>query len=80
MADRAQLHEMLDRVPDSALPALHGLLAILIPDPLEASLRTAPLDDEEETEEERLAVEEAREDYRTGRFATLEEVRKELGL
>ena len=47
-------------------------------DPVEQSLRTAPLDDEPETREERAAVERALSDPRPG--IPLEEVLRELGL
>jgi hypothetical protein len=47
-------------------------------DPILRSLREAPLDDEPETEEERLAVEEARRDIAAGRVYTLAEVAAEL--
>ncbi len=41
---------------------------------------TAPEDDEEETEEERLAIEEAREDIKAGNTVSFEEVKKRFGL
>jgi hypothetical protein len=44
------------------------------------ALIEAPLDDEPETEEERHAVQEAREELARGKVRTLEEVRRELGL
>ena len=44
------------------------------------TLLEAPLDDEPETEEERQAVHEAREEVARGEVQTLEEVRRELGL
>ena len=40
---------------------------------------TAPEDAEEETEEERLAIEEAIEDVRAGRLISQEEIEERLG-
>jgi hypothetical protein len=48
-------------------------------DPVLRALLEAPLDDEPETEEERQAVHEAREELARGEVRTLEEVRRELG-
>lgn len=49
-------------------------------DPVLRSLREAPLDDEPETDEERAAVAEGRDDVRAGRTSTLDEVLAEFGL
>ena len=48
--------------------------------PVLAALRKAPLDDEPESEEERAAVEEAREAERRGEVISDEELRRRLGL
>jgi hypothetical protein len=53
-------HELIDRLPETQLSALVGLLESII-DPVFAALRNAPIDDEAETQEERQAVAEARE-------------------
>jgi hypothetical protein len=50
-----------------------------VPDALLIALLTAPEDDEEETDQERAAVAEAREDIRVGRTRPWEDVRRELG-
>jgi hypothetical protein len=49
-------------------------------DPVLRALLEAPPDDEPETEEERQAVHEAREELARGEVRTLEDVRRELGL
>jgi hypothetical protein len=49
-------------------------------DPVLKALLEALPDDEPETEEERRAVQEAREELARGEVQTLEEVRRELGL
>jgi hypothetical protein len=53
--DRRKLHTLVDRIPESDLPAARKLLRALA-GPVEFAILTAPLDDEPETEEERAAV------------------------
>jgi hypothetical protein len=60
MSDREQAHQLIDRLPDSQLAALVGLLEVIV-DPVAAAVRNAPQDDEPETEEEKQAVAQARE-------------------
>jgi hypothetical protein len=43
-------------------------------------LRDAPVDNEPETDEERAAVAEAREDLAAGRAVSHEQIRRELGI
>ncbi len=57
--NRQHAHQLIDRLPESQLSALVGLLETIV-DPVDAALRNAPLDDEEETDEERTAVAQAR--------------------
>ena len=60
MSDHRQhAHQLIDRLPDSQLTALVGLLETIV-DPVAAALRDAPFDDEQEGEEERAAVTQAR--------------------
>ncbi len=51
---REHAHQLIDRLPETQLSALVGLLEAIV-DPVTAALRDAPIDDEPETEEERLA-------------------------
>ena len=53
--DRHELHTLVDRIPESDVPAARKVLRALA-DPVEFAILTAPLDDELETEEERAAV------------------------
>jgi hypothetical protein len=53
--DRHELHTLVDHIPESDVPAACKTLRALA-DPVELAIRTAPLDDEPETEEERAAV------------------------
>jgi hypothetical protein len=78
---RAELHALVDTLPDSELDeAKRYLRGLNTTDPVLRSFLLAPLDDEPETDEERTAVAEAREASARGEVFTLEEVRRELGL
>jgi len=75
---RSELHRLLDAVPDDTLEAAQRALEPLA-DPFLLALANAPVDDEPETDEERVAVQEAREDIAAGRVRDWDEVRRELG-
>lgn len=61
MADTRQLaHELIDRLPAAQLSSLVQFLETIV-DPVTAALDEAPIDDAPETDDERLAVSEARE-------------------
>ena len=53
--DRHELHTLVDHIPEGDVPAARKILRALA-DPVELAIRTAPLDDEPETEDERAAV------------------------
>lgn len=78
---RQHAHQLIDRLPDTQVSALVGLLETII-DPVGAALREAPLDDEPETEEEKQAVAEARLwlQRKGGRGIPHEEGMRRLGL
>ena len=59
MSSREQAHQLIDQLPESQISALVGFLETIV-DPVTAALRSASLDDEEETDEERTAVAQAR--------------------
>ena len=77
---KEDLHKLVDRLPECEWEVSYWVLLAHLKqhDPLLWRLMTAPEDDEEETEEERLAVEEGREDIRAGRVFTQEEVEEYL--
>jgi len=56
--NRQYAHQLIDRLPESQLSALVGLLETIV-DPITTALRNVPFDDEEETAEERAAVAES---------------------
>ena len=58
MSAREELHLLLDRIPESDVPATQKFLRSLV-DPVELAILIAPEDDEPESEEERAAVEAA---------------------
>ncbi|HUP03634.1 MAG TPA: hypothetical protein VMU19_06575 [Bryobacteraceae bacterium] len=59
MSEREHAHELIERLPETQLSALVGLLESIV-DPVAAALRNAPLDDEPDTEEDRHSAAEAR--------------------
>ena len=78
---RYQAHQLIDRLPETQLSVLVGLLQTIV-DPVGTALRNAPLDDEPETEEEVPAVAEAHEWLRRngGKGIPHEEAMRRLGL
>lgn len=78
--DRETLHRLVEELPDGDLHAAKRFLAYLrdMGDPVLRAFLEAPEDDEPETEEERLAVEQAKEEIRQGKGIPWEEVKREL--
>ena len=79
---KKDLYELIEALPDTEVEAARRYLQYLrdMGDPVLRSARNAPLDDEPETDEERAAVQEAREAAARGEALTDEELRRELGL
>jgi hypothetical protein len=79
---RDELVEIVSRLPGKELHAALRYVQFLEEesDPVLRMLRHAPIDDEEETEEERRLVEEARAEMKAGKGRPWSEVRAELGL
>jgi len=73
---------LIDEPPESELTTAERFLNYLraTADPVLKALLDAPIDGEPETEEERRAVQAAREELARGEVRTLEEVRRELGV
>jgi hypothetical protein len=82
MPTRDTLHRLIDGLPESELAVAERFLNYLraTTDPVLRTLLEAPLDDEPETDDERQAIQAAREELARGEVRTLEEVRRELGL
>jgi len=81
MSDHEHAHELIDRLPESQISALVGLLETIV-DPVAASLRNAPIDDAPESEEEKQSVAETREwlARRGGKGIPHDEAMRRLGL
>src|SRR5579883_1996368 len=79
MTTKADLHRLVDGLPEENLPAAERALTTLQDeDPVLRAFMNAPLDDEPLTEEDIAAIEEAHEDIRLGRTYAWEEVRDQL--
>jgi hypothetical protein len=74
---RADLHRLVDGLPDEALDSAARLLERAT-DPMIWMLDAAPLDDEPFTEEEQAEVERARQALRRGEGIPLEQLMSEL--
>lgn len=81
MSEREHAHELIDRLPETHLSALVGLMETIV-DPVAAALRKAPMDDEPESDEEKQAVAEARDwlAQRGGKGIPHDEAMRRLGL
>ncbi len=82
-SDRDALHRLVDELPQDETTAAELFLEYLKggrADRLLLTLATASWDDEPETDEERRALEEAREDVREGRLVSMDEVKREFGI
>lgn len=82
---REHAHALIDRLPETQLSALVGLLETIVDqgvDPVATALRNAPIDDEPETEDEKQAVAEARDwlAKRGGKGIPHDEAMRRLGL
>jgi hypothetical protein len=83
MTTKDTLHQLIDDLPDVAIPEAARFLKNLCSHAageLPRFLAQAPWDDEPETDEERAAVAEARDDLRNGRTVSMDEVKREFGL
>ena len=78
---RQQAHQLIDRLPETQLSALVGLLETIV-DPVATALHNVPIDDEPETEGERQAVAETRDwlARRGGKGIPHAEAMRRLGL
>jgi hypothetical protein len=82
MTPKEELHRLVDELPEEELGAAVRYLEYLrsCGDPLLHSLMTVPEDDELESEDEKIAIQEAYEDLEVDQVKSLEEVKKDLGL
>ena len=81
MNTKQTLHSLVDELPDSELGAAAqnlSYLRLLGEDPVLKAMLTAPLDDEPLTEEDRVALTQARGDLAAGRTVSHDEARQRL--
>jgi hypothetical protein len=80
MTTKAELHELVEQLPESETETAARVLIALrdTADPFLRFLNQAPEDDEPVTAEDEAAIREGREASRRGEVRTWEEVRREL--
>ncbi|HVT60665.1 MAG TPA: hypothetical protein VHR45_19985 [Thermoanaerobaculia bacterium] len=77
---RAELHALLDALPEADLPAAERLLRTLRHDPVLQALENAPVDDEADNDDFDGGFSEARAEVAAGQGMTSEELRRRQGL
>lgn len=75
--ERAELHQLVDAISNESLAAARDSLKPFI-DPVLFAFLTAPIDDEEWTEEDLALIAEGEADAAAGKTYSLEEVRARL--
>ncbi len=78
-ADKQRAHALLDRVPADRMPAAVRFLEFLLLDPLDRSLASAPLEDEEIGKDEEDAVARSKEWFKRNDGIPFEQVVDDLG-
>ena len=78
--NRDALHELVDRIPEEELPAAKRFLEYLVVSPAYRAALSAPTDDEPVTEADVTAIARARDDVRTGKVTSHDEILREFGL
>lgn len=76
---RAELHMLLDSLPDERLEEARQRLSELVEDPVLGALMLAPIDDEPLTDDERAEIDEAKPAYRRGEWISDDELARWLG-
>ncbi|WP_217913524.1 hypothetical protein [Miltoncostaea marina] len=74
MTARQRLHQLVDQLPEPEAARVLRAVEHWRDDPVALALASAPFDDEPETDEERAAVEHARDEVRRGDVLSAEEV------
>jgi len=78
-ADRQHAHALLDRVPADQMTAAVRFLEFLVLDPADRALATAPVEEEEISEEEEQAVARSQEWFKHNQGIPFEQVVADLG-
>lgn len=77
---RDTLHQLVDRIPEEELPAAQRFLAYLASSPALRAAAIAAADDEGVTAGDAAAIAQARQEIRTGKAVSHDEVLREFGL
>ena len=80
MTSRAELHELVDMLPECELESAQRILRALPDDPVVRALLTAPIDDEPVSDYERELLDKARESMRSEGGISTAELLQRLGL
>ncbi|MBI3680084.1 MAG: hypothetical protein HY235_06770 [Acidobacteria bacterium] len=78
-ADKQHAHALLDRVPADQMTAAVRFLEFLLLDPVGRALATAPVEDEEISQEEEAAVARSKEWFKHNEGIPFEQVVADLG-
>ena len=78
-ADKQHAHDLVDRVPDDQMTAAVRFLEFLLVDPVDRTLATAPVEDEEISTEEEQAVARSKEWFKHNEGIPSEQVVTDLG-
>jgi len=79
LTDRQHAHELIERVPADQIVAAVRFLEFLLLDPVSRKLATAPLEDEEISEEEEQAVARSKEWFKHNEGIPFEQVIADCG-
>lgn len=79
---RREIISLIDGLPDSELHAVKRYVQYIrdLQDPFLRALADAPWDDEPLTEEDRIAIPEAKDDIAAGRTISADDLKRELGI
>ena len=79
---KKRLHELIDQLSEDQVEPVERYLSSLCnnDDPVMRAMRSAPIDDEELTLNDREAIEEGRQEIAAGRAIPDHQVRRKLGL
>ena len=79
IADKQHAHELLERVPDDQMTAAVRFLEFLLLSPVDRALASAPIEDEDISEDERQAVARSKEWFKHNEGIPFEQVVAEMG-
>ncbi len=77
---RRTLHDLIDRIPEEELSSAQRFLEYLAVNPAYRAALSAPPDDEPVTDRDAAAIVRVREEVRTGKVVSHDDVLREFGL